>query len=140
MDGARSSLKKLERPRAFFRFALDSKWVSENPACKLKNPTVRPSPTLPLDQEEVIRIVAACDHYTDSYARAGQPNAKKLRALVLLLRYSGLRIGDASSCPAERLQGAGLPLRMHKTGQPVYAKLPAFVVEALNSIPRSSER
>ena len=40
----------------------------------------------------------------------------------------------------ERLQGARLLLRMHKTGQPVYVKLPAFVVEALNSIPRASER
>ena len=99
-----------------FGFALENKWVSENPARKLKNPTVRPSPTLPFDQEEVIRILAACDHYTDSYGRVGQPNAKKLRALVLLLRYSGLRIGDATSCPVERLQGARLLLRMHKTG------------------------
>ena len=28
---------------------------------------------------------------------------------------------------------------MHKTGQPVHMKLPKFVIEALNSIPRSSE-
>ena len=29
---------------------------------------------------------------------------------------------------------------MHKTGHPVHVKLPSFVVDALNSIPRSSER
>jgi integrase len=139
-DGARSSLKKLERLRAFFRFALDSKWVADNPARKLKNPTVRPNPTLPFDGEEVMRILAACAHYTDAYGRVGQPNAKKLRALVLLLRYSGLRIGDASSCAVDRLQGDRLLLHMHKTGHPVHVKLPSFVVDALNSIPRSSER
>ena len=139
-DGARSSLKKLERLRAFFRFGLDSKWVSENPASKVKNPTVRPNPTLPYVREEMMQILAACDLYTDSYGRVGQPNAKKLRALVLLLRYSGLRIGDATSCPVERLQGDRLLLRMHKTGQPVYVKLPDFVIEALSGIPRSSER
>ena len=85
-------------------------------------------------------MLAACDNrYTDSYGRAGQPNAKKLRALVLLLRYSGLRIGDATSCAVERLQGDRLLLYMHKTGHPVHLKLPQFVVEALNSIPRSNE-
>ena len=100
---------------------------------------MRPNPTLPYDQDQQIRILAACDRYPDSYGRVGQPNAKRLHALVLLLRYSGLRIGDATSCPVERLQGDRLLLRMHKTGQPVYVKLPDFVVEALNSIPRSSE-
>ena len=123
-DGARSSLKKLERLRAFFRFALDSKWVTDNPARKLKNPTVRPNPTLPFDGEELMRILAACAHYTDAYGRVGQPNAKKLRARVLLLRYSGLRIGDASSCAVDRLQGNRLLLHMHKTGHPVHVKLP----------------
>jgi integrase/recombinase XerD len=138
-DSPRSALKKLERLKAFFRFTLDCEWILENPARKLKNPIVRPNPTLPYERDQMVRILAACDRYTDSYGRTGQPNAKKLRALVLLLRYSGLRIGDATSCPVERLQGDRLLLRMHKTGHPVYVKLPKFVINALNSIPRSSE-
>ena len=69
----------------------------------------------------------------------GNPNAKRLRGLVLLLRYSGLRIGDATSCPIERLQGDKLFLYTHKTGTPVYLKLPAFVVETLKAIPQASE-
>jgi hypothetical protein len=35
-DGARSSAKKLERLRAFFRFAEILKWIPENPSCRLK--------------------------------------------------------------------------------------------------------
>ncbi len=139
-DGARSSLKKLERVRAFFRFAVDNEWISEDPARKLKNPKVRPNPTLPFDVEEMIRILEACGRYTDSRGKTGKPNARKLRAFVLLLRYSGLRIGDASSCAVDRLQGDRLLLYMQKTGHPVHVKLPPFVVAALNSIPRSSER
>ena len=109
-DGARSSVKKLERLKAFFRFAVDNEWILENPARKLKNPTVRPNPTLPYDREQMTQILAACHRYTDAYGRVGQPNAKKLRALVLLLRYSGLRIGDATSCAVDRLQGDRLML------------------------------
>ena len=139
-DGARSSVKKLERLKAFFRFAVDNEWILENPARKLKNPTVRPNPTLPYDREQMTQILEACERYTDSYGRTGKPNARKLRAFVLLLRYSGLRIGDASSCAVDRLQGDRLMLYMHKTGHPVSVKLPSFVVAALNSIPRSSER
>ena len=37
-DGPRSSAKKLERLRAFFRFAQKRKWVAENPALDLKAP------------------------------------------------------------------------------------------------------
>jgi len=139
-DGPRSSLKKLERLRSFFRFAMDAHWVSENPARKVTNPTVRPNPTLPYEREEMTDILAACDIFPDSNGKLGQSNSKRLRAFVLLLRYSGLRIGDASSCAAERLQGDRLLLRMQKTGHPVHVRLPQFVVDALNSIPRSSAR
>jgi hypothetical protein len=38
--------------------------------------------------EEMVSILVACDCY--------QGNAKRMRALVLLLRYSGLRVGDES--------------------------------------------
>ena len=39
-DGPLSSSKKLERLRAFFRFAQESKWIDENPALKLKAPNI----------------------------------------------------------------------------------------------------
>ena len=139
-DGPSSALKKLERLRALFGFAQDAGWIAENPARKLKPPNVKPTPTMPFAQDEVIRILAACDRYRDSHGRTAQPNAKRLRGLVLLLRYAGLRIGDATSCPVERLQGDKLFLYTHKTGAPVHLKLPAFVVENLLSIPRTCEQ
>ena len=60
---------------------------------------------MPFSSDEVVRLLAACDHYTDWHGRTDQPNAKRLRALCLVKRYSGLRIGDASSCAKDRLNG-----------------------------------
>jgi integrase/recombinase XerD len=66
--------------------------------------------------------------------------ARRLRALILLLRYSGLRISDAVGRSADRLQDGKLSLYTAKTGQHVYAPLPAFVVEELECVPRVSDR
>lgn len=139
-DGGISATKKLERLRAFFRFAAESGWIHHNPAPLLGNPKTAPRPTEPFTQEEMVRIVAACDGLSDNHARRGLPSSRRVRALILLLRYSGLRIGDATACETKRLNGDKLFLYTHKTGVPVYCKLPAFVVEALEEMPRASER
>jgi integrase len=123
-DKGNTVVKKLERLRAFFRFAVDSEWIQKNPAAKMKSPTVKQSPTMPFTQEEMVAILAACDRYNG--------NKKRLRALILLLRYSGLRIGDAVRLPRDRITGARLFLYTQKTGVPVLCPLPEFVVEALN--------
>jgi len=137
-QGNNTTLKKLERLRAFFRYAMESKWVEDNPATRIKNPKVRQTPTMPFRQDEVIDILAACDRYLDSYGRVGQWNGKRLRALVLLLRYSGLRIGDAVSLSRDRIVRNKLFLYTAKTGTPVYIPLPEFVTTALNAVKRTN--
>jgi len=136
-QGPRTSLKKLERLRAFMRFAEKRKWIDDNPATELKAPKVPNKPTMPFTREEMIRIFAALEPYGKS---AGARNARRLRAFVLLLRYSGLRIGDATQLDVSRLDGNKLLLHTQKTGVPVYCVLPDVVVEALNVAPCSSER
>jgi len=136
-EGPRTSLKKLERLRAFMRFAEKRKWIDDNPATELKAPKVPNKPTMPFTREEMIRILAALEPYGKS---AGVRNARRLRAFVLLLRYSGLRIGDATQLEVSRLQVNKLLLHTQKTGVPVYCVLPDVVVGALDAAPRSSER
>jgi integrase/recombinase XerD len=63
-----------------------------------------------------------------------------LRAFCLLLRFSGMRIGDAVSLRTEMLDGNKLFLYTQKTECPVYCVLPDFVAEALRTMPRLSER
>jgi len=135
-DGPLSSGKKLERLRAFFRFALDNEWVKKNPASKLKAPKVTQRPTLPFTHEQMVRILAALDPFYDQIAPSGKDSARRLRALVLVLRYSGMRIGDVVRLTSDKIIGNKLFLYTQKSGVPVYAVLPDFVVCALDAIPR----
>jgi integrase/recombinase XerD len=121
--------KKWEALCVFFRFAHDSGWIGTNIAKKLKPPKTKDRPTMPLTREEVTTILAACDDYPDKL------NAIRLRALVLLLRYSGLRIGDAVTLPRDRISNGKLFLYTAKSGTPVYCPLPSIVTSALQLIP-----
>jgi site-specific recombinase XerD len=139
-DSPISALKKLERLRGLCRFAHESGWIEKNPAKHIKNPKVTNPPTMPFTQDEMVQILAACAKLPDNYGNIGGENGWRARALVLLLRYSGMRIGDCATCPVERLKGERLFLYTQKTGVPVNVKLPAFVAEALNGIRTISAR
>jgi integrase/recombinase XerD len=129
-----SAQKKLESLRTFFRSAHANGWIPENPAAKLESQKTRRPQILPFTHEEMIRILAACETYGDGYGRTGQVNAHRVRALVLLLRYSGLRIGDAVSLPRERIAQGKLFLYTAKTGTPVWCPLPDEVLQALEAV------
>jgi len=137
-DSNISAAKKLERLVAFFRFAQEAGWLPGNPAVKVKKPKIDTPPTLPFEREEVVKILTATERYPDNYGRTGGRDAQRLRALTLLMRYSGLSIRDAVTLPKERLKGDRLFLRRHKTGVPVMCKLPPFVVQALQRCPGST--
>jgi integrase/recombinase XerD len=123
--------------RSFFRFGFKRKWIAENPADDLKPPKAAPHPTLPYTQPEMQKILAAVDLYAK---RAGVPNAQLLLAFVLLLRYSGMRIGDTVQCGPDRITGNKLFLYTQKTGTPVYCVLPDAVIDALEKAPKRSEK
>jgi integrase/recombinase XerD len=129
-----SALKKLELVRCFLRFAHDAGWIAENPARKLKSPKITAHPTLPFTQDEMVKILAALDNYSSGR------NHRRMYALVLLLRHSGLRIGDAVTLSRERINGDKLFLYTSKAGTPVYCPLPPFVITALEAAIGPSER
>jgi len=125
-DSPLYAVKNIERLRSFFRFCQRMKWSSENPALALKVPRATGKPTLPFTDAEMTRILAACDDYRGDKAR--------MRAFVLLMRYSGLRRGDAIALRRDALVGKNVQLYTQKTGQPVSVPLPDFVVEALEQV------
>jgi integrase/recombinase XerD len=139
-DGPRASGKKLERLRAFFGFCRKRRWTEENAAAELKLPKIPERPTMPFTQEEMLRILAAVEKYGQAAAHNARANAIRLRALILLLRYSGMRIGDAVSLSLDRITGNGLFLYTAKTGVPVRVKLPDFVAQTLEAMPTASDR
>lgn len=118
------------------RFAEKRKWIDGNPAVDLKAPKVPNKPTLPFTREEMISTLTALGPYAKS---AGLRNAQRLKAFVLLLRYSGMRIGDAVQLGVNRLRGNKLLLHTEKTGVHVYCVLPDIVTTALDAAPHSSQ-
>jgi site-specific recombinase XerD len=139
-DGHRSSQKKVERLRALFNFAVARKWVSENPAKFLKVPNVSICPTLPLTDAEFAKLIMACETLQLAAQPSGKAGMHRVKTLVLLMRYSGLRISDAVSLTTDRLDGKKLFLYTQKTDVPVYTVLPDFVLHALAATPRVTEK
>jgi integrase len=130
-----SALKKLELLRTFFRFCDDRNWISGNPARKIKNPKITDRPTMPFAREEQLEILRALESFKHSPSR----RERRLRALILLLRYSGLRISDAVTLSRDRINAGKLFLYTSKAGTPVFCPLPDIVTEALDSAAPTSE-
>jgi len=138
-DSGLADLKKLERLRSFFKFAMASGYIKQNYAAAIRNPKIRPNPTLPYSQEEMLAILAEATKWINEAKKPALNKARRLKALVFFLRYTGLRISDAVGCAVDRLRGGKLFLYTAKTGQHVYCPLPAFVVSELERIPRVSD-
>ena len=131
---ASSAQTRLEYVRGFLRFCQNSGWISANPAASVKPPKSNSSPTLPFEEEEIDRMLAAAETFTPK-GNFGAGNRKRVRAMILLLRYSGLRISDASTLERGRVKDSKLFLYTQKTGTPVWIPLPQHVVDALNESP-----
>jgi len=138
-DGRRTSKKKVERLRALFNFAIACKWVSENPAKHIKVPKDTFCPTMPLTDSEWVRLLTACDNLQLTAQPSAKLGAHRLKTLVLLMRYSGLRISDAVSLTTDRLDRKRLYLYTQKTKTAVYTVLPDFVLQALEATPKVTE-
>ena len=138
-DGPVSSKKKLERLRSFFRFAQNSSWVQQNPVLAMRPPKITQPPTLPFTKEEVEQILWACDLYPET-RRYIPGTRERLKALTLLMRYSGLRIGDAVTLAIDQVVDDRLFIYTQKTNVPVLCPLPPVVLEALADVDPMSKK
>ena len=122
-DAALSSKKKQERVIGFFHFCQSSGWVRDNPARRLSRIRVEQTPTGYFSQEEMKKIIEATHRIR---------NGDRLRALTLLMRWSGLAIRDAVTLERSRLSNNDqIFLYRAKTGTPVYVSLPPDVALVL---------
>jgi integrase/recombinase XerD len=117
-----SAGKKLERLRSFFRFCLEGDWIEKNPCRGIRLPKLKDKPTLPFTEEEVIRILAATID-------------PRLKTFILVLRYTGMRIGDVSLLTTEQVSEGRIFLYTQKTGTPVWIPIPRFLNDALARLP-----
>ncbi len=130
--------KKQERLRSFFLYCQRHGWIRENPAALLSKIKVNQVPTDFFTQDEFEKILAAVSRY---HSRGAEPERARQRArgMLLLLRWSGLRLGDAARLERARLDADGrLLLYMAKTGDPVYVRLSPEVAEELRAVPNGN--
>lgn len=120
-----TAAKRLELLKQFMATCVAAGWIETDPTVKMKPPEIPETQTLPFTDEEMTRILDACDRYSH-HGDHGKNRPARIKTFVLLLRYSGLRIQDASQ----------------KSGVPVFVPLPPDVADALrhqatkNSNPR----
>lgn len=134
-----TSHKRLEMVRKFLQFCVDSEWIDRNPAKAVKLPPVKFEPTLPFSDEEMEKILWAAESIRVAHPKIPKDTPKKLLALVLLMRYSGLRISDACMFRSSQLKNGKLFLRQAKTHHPVWVPLPPNVIEALDACDEGDE-
>jgi len=127
------------RLREFLRYCYEAKWLDRIP--KLSAIKVEEPPTLPLSDAEYNKLVKKIpEEFKDAV------KAKKLRALVQLMRHSGLAIRDAVTLEREELQWDAkkklhrIVTKRQKTGTHVSVLMPADVarelLDVLNGNPR----
>lgn len=108
--------------RTFFSFAANMNWIDHSPVAKLKPPKVTQVPTPPLTRKQFQSLALAAE------------NLPGERALIFLMRYSGLSIGDAVGCRMDNINSDTLTLRRTKTSELVVVPLPDLVLDSLRDI------
>jgi integrase len=114
--------KRLEMLRSMFRFCVDSGWIDRNPAKGVRLPVVKHKPTLLFTDEDMEKILWAADIIREIHWQMKEGVEKKLRTLILLMRYSGLRISDAVTLTTDRTKNGKLFLYQAKTDEPVWVR------------------
>jgi integrase/recombinase XerD len=127
------------RLRAFLRFCHDAGWMAKLP--KLSPITVDEPPTLPLSATEYETLLAKIPSvFTD------ERKSHRTRALIQLMRYSGLAIRDAVTLPRSEMlhdKKKGfhrVKTARQKTGTHVSVLLPSHVADELLNVPNSNPR
>lgn len=129
--------RRHERLRSFFAFCVANGWLHINPTDHLKKPVIpRTLPTDYFAQRQFQRVVAATEEYEYRGGFDCWHRGQRMRALVLLMRWSGLAITDAVTLARHRIDERGaLFLRRAKTGVPVFVPLPPAVTALLRALP-----
>jgi integrase len=102
---------------------------------------VVPVPTNYFTPDDFNRIVDGMYAYGDwKGGRDFGHRALRLRALILLMRWSGLSILDAVTLERARLRSHRLLLYRHKTKVPVFVPLPPSIASLLSALPNSNPK
>ena len=123
--------KELEIVRHFFRRCVDNDWLLVSPAAKVQSPkNLKPADREPYEPNEIAKIIAACD----AMGR-GPYERMRARAMILLLRYTALRVSDVATLERNRVRNGEILVRTTKNGKAVRLPLHPDLQAALDFLP-----
>jgi integrase len=138
--GARAKSKRLGTLRAFFRFCMNRKWLTENPVSTDIKPPMganRVANKAPYTDEELQCIIEACDEFGSvrwsNGREQGVYSGEDMKDFIWVMVYTGLRISDVGLFHMNRLKGNEVFLRAKKNGGEVFAYIPDWLSDRLNA-------
>jgi integrase len=130
-SGSWTWCKELEILRHFFRFCPDNEWILRNWSEKVQMPkNLKPALREPYQLSEVARIIAAC-----VTIGRGAYERSRARAMVLLLRYTALRIGDVAMLERNQVKDREIFVPTTKNGKAVRLPIHRDLQAALDVLP-----
>ena len=133
--GKATAGRRIEKIKGFLRYCTKMGWIATSPAIDLKPIKPDPSVTLPLLSGRYEQVIAATYEYDRNARRPSDMFGEDLRAIIELMRWTGLRIGDALLCARARILGNRFNLRTQKGKVPLTVIMPDHVVAALLALP-----
>jgi site-specific recombinase XerD len=117
--------------RYFFQRGISRKWIKEDPTTILRFPKQRSSKSKEevkyLDGVQFAAVLAQCDQFP----RMTDYNKQRIKALVLVMRWTGLRMSDAVVLKADAITSDVLWLQTKKSSTAVQIPLHPDLVTAL---------
>ncbi len=133
-----SARTKIERLRSFFKFCVERDWITKNPAKVLKLPKELSVDRKPYEAGELKKIDEAIGKFP-AWGIYGEGNRDRVRAFVAVLRWTGLRIGDAVRLDRKKVLGGKITLRTTKNGKLVRIPMHPDVEAALEKMNGNGE-
>jgi len=120
--------------RNFFQRGISRKWISEEPTRILRFPKQRTTKTKEqvkyLTPDQFAAALARCD----TFQRMTSYNKQRIKALILTMRWTGLRISDAVALTADKVKSDVLRVRTKKASTPVQIPLHPELRDALSKL------
>jgi integrase len=139
--GVRSKGNALGTLRGFFRFCVNREWLTKSPVTADLKPPLganRVANKVPFTDEELERIIAACDKLEpiawSNDKTQGVWTGQDVKDFIWVMVYTGLRISDVSLFNINRLRGNELFLRAKKNGGEVFTWIPDWLRDRLHQL------
>jgi integrase/recombinase XerD len=134
-----------QRVITFFFFCVEQGWMKENPARRIKKVAPEQDETQPFTRDQYDALIEAtyCYDNGDSKNTGDTVSSRRARTYLKLLRWSGLRAGDAACLSRDKLRDDDSLFLYQKkvkgkASSAVYGLLPHDVAEELRNVPRNA--